>query len=252
VILDLIRSLGSDGAVNASLEIGGDGLASLNVDERMAVANMAVEAGADTCVLEYDRAVGDYVTSRGAIGWTPILPDADAAYLRRIAIELDRLEPTVAAPPSPANGQRVSDLRGTPVDQVYIGNCANGTLTDLRQTAAMLKGRRVKANVRVFVVPATQAIYRAAMQEGLLSIISEAGATISAPTCGACFGGHNGILSRGETAIATTNRNFRGRMGDPTAKVFLANAWVAAAAALAGEIVHPAEFGHADLNPACA
>lgn len=252
VILDVIRSLGSDGAVNASIEIGGDGLASLNVDERMAVANMAVEAGADTCVLEYDRAVGDYATSRGALGWTPVHPDADAAYLRRIAIDLDRLEPTVAAPPSPANGLWVSDLRGTPVDQVYIGNCANGTLTDLRQTAAMLKGRRVKANVRVFVVPATQAIYRAAMQEGLLSIISEAGATISAPTCGACFGGHNGILSAGETAIATTNRNFRGRMGDPTAKVFLANAWVAAAAALAGEIVHPADLGHAELDMSAA
>lgn len=242
VILELIRRIGVDGALNASLEFGGPGLKALNVDERMAVANMTVEAGAETCVLEPDEAVEAFAKARGVEHWTMTHPDDDATYSSRISIDLSTLEPTVAAPPSPANGQRISALVGTPVHQVYIGNCANGTLTDLRQTAKMLRGRQIARTVRMIVVPATQTIYRTAMQEGLLQAISEAGAAISPPTCGACFGGHMGILAQGETAIATTNRNFRGRMGHPDSKVFLANAWVAAAAAIAGEIVHPGQI----------
>jgi len=148
----------------------------------------------------------------------------------------------VARPPSPASGVPVGALRGQRVDQVYIGNCANGTITDLRQAAEMLRGRRVAAGVRLIVVPATQRIWRQALAEGLLDILAAAGAAVSTPTCGACFGGHMGILSAGETAIATTNRNYRGRMGDPDSQVFLANAWVAAAAAVAGEIVSPQEL----------
>ncbi|MBB6306077.1 3-isopropylmalate dehydratase large subunit [Xanthobacter tagetidis] len=242
VILEIIRRIGVDGALNAALEFGGPGLGALNVDERMAVANMAVEAGAETCVMEPDAAVEAYARAHGAHDFTATYPDAEAAYVAHIALDLSTLEPTIAAPPSPANGLPVSALLGTPVHQVYVGNCANGTLTDLRQVAAVLRGRQVAPNVRMFVVPATQAIYRDAMREGLLDVISQAGATISAPTCGACFGGHNGILAKGETAIATTNRNFRGRMGDPDSRVFLANAWVAAAAAVAGEIAHPGAF----------
>jgi 3-isopropylmalate/(R)-2-methylmalate dehydratase large subunit len=241
VILELIRRIGSDGALYAALEFGGPGLQALNVDERFAVANMAVEGGAETCIMEADDQVLAYAAAHGAPSGHAVTADAGATYRAQERIDLSALEPVVAAPPSPANGTSVSELKGTRVDQVYIGNCSNGTLTDLRQAASILRGRRVAPGVRLIVVPATHAIYRAAMREGLLDIISEAGASISVSTCGACFGGHMGILAKGETAVATTNRNFRGRMGDPEARVFLANAWVAAAAAVAGEIVHPGD-----------
>jgi 3-isopropylmalate/(R)-2-methylmalate dehydratase large subunit len=168
-----------------------------------------------------------------------VAADAGAAYAQRLTIDIHALQPLVARPPSPANGTPVGALGGTRVDQVYVGNCANGTLTDLRQVAEILRGRQVAPHVRMVVVPATQRIWRQALAEGLLDIFAEAGAAVSTPTCGACFGGHMGILAAGETAIATTNRNFRGRMGHPDSSVYLANAWVAAAAAVAGEIVAP-------------
>ncbi|MCK8784444.1 aconitase/3-isopropylmalate dehydratase large subunit family protein [Roseomonas sp. NAR14] len=239
VILEVIRRIGSDGAADASLEFGGPGVASLPVDARMAVANMAVEAGADTCVFEGDALSAARAAETGAPAAPPVAADPDAAYRARIAIDLGALEPIVARPPSPAAGVPVGALRGQRVDQVYIGNCANGTITDLRQAAEMLRGRRVAPGVRLVVVPATQRIWRQALAEGLLDALAAAGAAVSTPTCGACFGGHMGILAAGETAIATTNRNYRGRMGDPDSQVFLANAWVAAAAAVAGEIVPP-------------
>jgi 3-isopropylmalate/(R)-2-methylmalate dehydratase large subunit len=239
IILSIIAAIGSDGALNASLEFGGPGLAHINVDERMAAANMAVEAGADTCVMECDEQVETYIAQNGWNARQPVAPDADAVYLERRTIRLDQLEPLVAVPPSPANGMPLSKVVGTHVDQVYIGNCSNGTLTDLRQAASILRGRKVNPEVRVIVVPATNAIYRQAAREGLLEVLATAGATISPPTCGACFGGHMGILAAGETAIATTNRNFSGRMGHAESKVYLANAWVAAAAALTGKIIDP-------------
>lgn len=241
VILELIRRLGSDGALDASLEFGGPGVASLAIDERMAVANMAVEAGADCCVFEGDAASLADMPARGMVARPPVMPDAGAAYASHVVIDLGALSPMVARPPSPANGTDVGSLRGTRVDQVYVGNCANGTLTDLRQVAEVLRGRQVAPHVRMVVVPATQRIWRQALAEGLLDIFAEAGAAVSTPTCGACFGGHMGILAAGETAVATTNRNFRGRMGHPDSRVFLANAWVAAAAAVAGEIVPPGD-----------
>lgn len=242
VILAVLREIGSDGAIGAALEFGGPGLASLNVDERFAVANMAVEGGGETCVMEHDAVLADWVAARGGVFPGPVLPDAGADYVRVVEIDLGALSPMVSRPPSPADAVPVGTLAPTRVDQVYIGNCSNGTLTDLRQTATVLKSRRIAPGLRMIVVPATQAIYRAAMKEGLLDIIAEAGATISPPTCGACFGGHMGILAAGETAIATTNRNFRGRMGHVESRVFLSNAWVAAAAAVAGEIVPPAQI----------
>ncbi|MCQ4159462.1 aconitase/3-isopropylmalate dehydratase large subunit family protein [Roseomonas sp. GC11] len=241
VILELIRRIGSDGAADAALEFGGPGLAALPVDARMAIANMAVEAGADTCVFEGDTLSAADMARRGMAPAPAVMPDPGAPYRARIAIDLGSLSPLVARPPSPAGGVPVEALRGQRVDQVYVGNCSNGTLTDLRQVAEMLRGRRIAPGVRMVVVPATQKIWRQALAEGLLDCIAEAGAAISTPTCGACFGGHMGILAAGETAIATTNRNYRGRMGHPDSQVFLANAWVAAAAALAGEIIHPAE-----------
>jgi 3-isopropylmalate/(R)-2-methylmalate dehydratase large subunit len=242
VILELIRRIGSDGAADASLEFGGQALAVLPIDARMAIANMAVEAGADTCVFEGDSFSTDDMAGRGVPAAPPVMADADAVYRNRITIDLSTLSPMVAKPPSPASGVPVEALRGQRVDQVYVGNCSNGTMTDLRQVAEILRGRRVAPGVRMVVVPATQKIWRQALAEGLLDIMAEAGAAISTPTCGACFGGHMGILAAGETAIATTNRNYRGRMGHPDSQVFLANAWVAAAAAVAGEIVPPGEI----------
>jgi len=241
VILELIRRIGSDGAADASLEFGGPGLAVLPMDARMAIANMAVEAGADTCVFEGDAQSAEDMARRGVPEAPAVTADADAAYRQRIVIDLGALSPLVAKPPSPASGVPVEALRGQKVDQVYVGNCSNGTMTDLRQVAEMLRGRRVAPGVRMVVVPATQKIWRQALAEGLLDAIAEAGAAVSTPTCGACFGGHMGILAAGETAIATTNRNYRGRMGHPDSQVFLANAWVATAAAITGEIIPPGE-----------
>ncbi|MBC9175776.1 aconitase/3-isopropylmalate dehydratase large subunit family protein [Pseudoroseomonas ludipueritiae] len=249
VILELIRRIGSDGAADAALEFGGPGVAALGIDERMAVANMAVEGGADMCVFEGDEQSTADMAKRGVPAAPPVSADADAHYRQRIEIDLSALTPMVAKPPSPASGVPVEALRGQKVDQVYVGNCSNGTMTDLRQVAEILRGRQVAPGVRMVVVPATQKIWREALAEGLLEIFAAAGAAVSTPTCGACFGGHMGILAAGETAIATTNRNYRGRMGHPDSQVFLSNAWVAAAAAVAGEIVPPADVARM-LEPA--
>lgn len=240
IILSLIATIGSDGASNAAIEFGGSGLKNLNIDERMAIANMSVEAGAETCVFECDARVMQYIARTGWTTRSAVAPDHDAVYSVRRVLNLDQLEPLVAVPPSPANGSPLSNVIGARVDQVYIGNCSNGTITDMRQAAQMLKGQTVAPNVRLIVVPATSAIYQQAAKEGLLEIFAKAGAGVSLPTCGACFGGHMGILAAGEVAVSTTNRNFKGRMGHPDSLIYLANAWVAAAAAVAGCIVDPA------------
>lgn len=239
IVLALIRQIGVDGAAAASLEFGGPGLSALGMDERMAIANMAVEAGADTCVFEGDAISIAHAQARGRSDVAPVLPDAGARYRDRIVIDMSALTPMVAAPPSPAAGAPVESYAGQKVDQVYVGNCSNGTITDLRQVAEILRGRTISPHVRMVIVPATQAIWRKALAEGLLDVFTAAGAVVAPSTCGACFGGHMGILAAGETAIATTNRNFRGRMGHPESKVFLANSWVAAASAVCGEITSP-------------
>jgi len=242
VALSVTRELKEDGGLGAVLEFGGPGLAHLSMDERFAIANMAVEAGADACAFEGDEISTAYLTTRRPEAGPPMVPDDGAHYRSRVTIDLAALSPLIARPPSPASVVPVESVAGERVDQVYIGNCANGSLTDLRQAAAILKGRRIAPGVRLIVVPATQQIMRTAMAEGLLEILAAAGAVIGPSTCGACFGGHFGILAEGETAVATTNRNFRGRMGHPDSRVFLASAWTAAAAAVAGKIVSPATF----------
>ena len=239
VILAVLGEIGVGGGTNAVLEFGGPGAEGLSIDERLAVANMAVEAGSETGIFPADRRVEEYLEGRARFPWAWERSDPDATFRARLAIDLATLEPLVARPHLPGNVAPVADVAGTRVDQVYIGNCANGTLTDLRQAASILRGRRVHPRTRAIVVPATQAIWREAAAEGLLDAFVEAGVMVSTPTCGACFGGSNGVLAAGENAVATTNRNFRGRMGSPDAGVYLANAWVAAAAAVAGEIVHP-------------
>jgi 3-isopropylmalate/(R)-2-methylmalate dehydratase large subunit len=240
LILAVIADIGVGGATNAALEFVGPAAEVLTVDERLAVSNMAVEAGADTGLFPADDVTSAYLEGRSTAAWTRERSDDDAEFARELRIDVSALRPLVAAPHSPGNVVPVEDVAGRKVDQVYIGNCANGTLTDLRQTAEILRGRSVHRDCRAIVVPASQRIYRQALAEGLLDLFVEAGCVVSTPTCGACFGGHMGVLAAGETAITTTNRNFRGRMGSPDAGVYLANAWVAAAAAVAGEIVDPA------------
>ena len=239
VILAVIAQLGVGGGTNMALEFVGPGAEALTIDERLAVANMAVEAGSETGIFPADEMTAAYLDGRTERPWTAERSDPDALIDRRLEIDLDTLSPLVARPWSPGNIAPLDDVLGTKVDQVYIGNCSNGTITDLRQAAEVLRGRRVKPGTRAMVVPASQKIYAQALAEGLVETFVEAGAMVSTPTCGACFGGSNGILAEGETAVATTNRNFRGRMGGEGSGIYLANAWVAAAAAVAGEIVQP-------------
>ena len=204
---------------------------------------MAVEAGSETGLFAADSVVADYLEGRTERPWTAERSDPDAEVKARTTIDLTSVPTLIALPNSPGNVVPVADAVGTKIDQVYIGNCANGTITDLRQAAEMLRGRSVSPRTRLIVVPASQRVYRQALAEGLIDVLTEAGALISAPSCGACFGGGGGILAAGENALTTTNRNFRGRMGSTESAVHLANAWVAAAAAIAGEIVDPAELG---------
>jgi 3-isopropylmalate/(R)-2-methylmalate dehydratase large subunit len=239
LILAVLAEIGVGGGTNAALEFVGDGAAGLSIDERLAVSNMAVEAGAETGFFPADEKVADYLAGRTDRAWQPDASDSDAEFVRELTIDLSGLPPLIALPHLPGNVVAVDEAVGTKIDQVYIGNCANGTMTDLRQTAEILRGHTVHPDTRMIVVPATQRIYREAMSEGLLDVFVEAGAMVSTPTCGACFGGHMGVLAAGERAITTTNRNFKGRMGSPDAEVHLANAYVAAAAAVAGEIVSP-------------
>lgn len=240
LILAVIGRIGVDGASYQAIEFGGPSLARFNMDERMALCNMAVEAGAETGMVPPDEVTLAYLQERVHRPYTPVLPDPGAHYAATYTFDLATVEPLVACPFSPGNVVPVSAVVGAPINQVYIGNCANGTMTDLRQAAQILQGRHVAPGVRLIVVPATQEIYRQAMREGVLATLADAGASISTPTCGACCGIHNGVLAEGETAIATTNRNFRGRMGHVKSQVYLANAYVAAASALAGAIQDPA------------
>ncbi|MGD0273014.1 MAG: 3-isopropylmalate dehydratase large subunit [Gaiellaceae bacterium] len=240
VILAVISQIGAGGGTDNVLEFVGPGTKSLSIDERLAVSNLTVEAGSETGIFPADETTTVYLDGRTERKWEAVHSDPDASYSRQLEVDLDRLEPLVAKPHNPENVVPVSELVGTPIHQVVVGNCANGTLTDLRQAAQMMQGKRVHERTRMIVVPATQKIYREALTEGLVDTLVEAGASISTPTCGPCFGGHTGALAPGENALATTNRNFKGRAGSPDANVYLGNAFVAAAAAVAGEIVDPA------------
>ncbi|VTU36601.1 2,3-dimethylmalate dehydratase large subunit [Variovorax sp. PBS-H4] len=242
VILQILHDMGVDGALYRSMEFGGPGLAELNMDERMAVCNMVVEAGAKVGIFDADEQTRAWAEAHTKHAWKTVEADADAQYVSRHDIDLGRMKPMVAKPYSPENVVRVDEIKHVKVDQVYMGNCANGTMTDLRQIASILKGRKVAPHTRAMIVPATQKIYREAMAEGLIDIFVEAGAAVSTPTCGACFGGHNGALDDGEVAFATINRNFKGRAGHAGAQVYLGNSYVAAATAVAGEIIDPAQL----------
>ena len=242
LILAVIGKLGVAGGTNQVLEFTGPSLDDISIDERLAVSNMAVEAGSETGLFPADEVTAAYLEGRSMRQWSYGHSDPDAQLTDRVRVDVGALPPLVAQPHSPGNVASISDTAGTKIDQVYIGNCANGTMTDLRQTAEMLDGNKVHRDTRAIIVPATQNIYRRAMKEGLLDLFVAAGAIVSTPTCGACFGGHNGVMGPGENAVTTTNRNFKGRMGSGEASVYLANAYVAAAAAVAGELIDPAEI----------
>ena len=248
VILHLIGLIGVDGALYQSLEFGGEGAASLEMDDRFTICNMAIEAGAKNGIFPVDGKTLDYLKGRVDREFTAFEADPDAEYAKEITIDLSALRPTVAFPHLPSNTKTVDEAAGRAIQQVVIGSCTNGRLKDLREAAAILRGRKVADGVRCIVIPATQQIYLDAMAEGLVADFIQAGAVVSTPTCGPCLGGYMGILAAGERAIATTNRNFVGRMGDPTSEVYLSSPAVAAASAVLGHIGLPE-----DLEPvACA
>ena len=242
VILHLIGQIGVDGALYKSLEFAGDGVAQLTMDDRFTIANMAIEAGAKNGIFPVDDLTREYLQGRVDRPWEAVEPDADAVYDQEVVIDLDQLRPTVALPHLPSNTRTVDEVAGMPIQQVVIGSCTNGRLKDLQEAADILKGRKVAKGVRCIVLPATQQIMMDAMAQGLIQTFIESGCAVSTPTCGPCLGGHLGVLSNGERAVSTTNRNFVGRMGPTDSEIILASPAVAAASAVAGCIADPAKL----------
>ncbi len=236
VILHIIGMIGVDGALYQSMEFTGEGLHSLSMDDRLCMANMAIEAGAKNGIFEVDDVTLAYVKGRTDREFEYFTADPDAKYNRVIDIDLSAIRPTVAFPHLPENTRTIDEVGEIKIDQVVIGSCTNGRYSDLETAAAVVKGKKVAKGVRAIVIPATQQIYLDALRNGLLEIFVEAGMVVSAPTCGPCLGGHMGILAPGERAVSTTNRNFVGRMGDTTSEVYLASPAIAAASALTGYI----------------
>lgn len=242
VILHIIGKIGVDGALYRSMEFAGDGVASLTMDDRFTICNMAIEAGAKNGIFPVDDKTRAYIKGRVNREVTEFVADPDAQYDEEYTINLSELRPTVACPHLPENTKTVDELGKIEIQQSVIGSCTNGRIQDMRDAAAILKGRKVKSNVRTIVIPATQEIYLQCIEEGLAKIFVEAGAIVSTPTCGPCLGGHMGILAHDEKAISTTNRNFVGRMGHVSSEIYLANPAVAAASAVTGYITDPAEL----------
>jgi 3-isopropylmalate/(R)-2-methylmalate dehydratase large subunit len=242
LILHTIGDLGVDGARYLAMEFTGEAIAGLPMADRFSMANMAVEAGAKNGIMAPDEITLGYVKGRTLRPYTLYGSDPEAPYLFEKTYEVSGLEPQVACPSSPGNVVPVSRVEEVPINQAVIGSCTNGRIEDLRLAAKVLKGRRAAKGVRLIVIPATPLVYRQAMDEGLMTVFMDAGAVISPPTCGPCLGGHMGILAPGETAVATTNRNFVGRMGHTKSKVYLASPAVTAASAVAGRIIGPKDL----------
>jgi 3-isopropylmalate/(R)-2-methylmalate dehydratase large subunit len=248
LILHVISDLGVSGALYKALEFTGDTIAELSMDDRFTICNMAIEAGAKNGIITADKTTEKYVKSAIKKYKPPrksyklAKSDKDAVYADVREYNVSKLEPIVAAPHLPSNGKPVSEFKNVKVDQVVIGSYTNGRISDLKQAAAVLKNKKAHPRTRLIVIPATQAIYTEAVKEGYAEIFVRAGGAFCTPTCGPCLGGHMGILSEGEVAIATTNRNFVGRMGHPKSFVYLANPAIAAASAVKGEITHPSDL----------
>lgn len=239
VILHIIGMIGVDGALYKSMEFTGEGLADLTMDDRLCMANMAIEAGGKNGIFEVDDKTVEYIKEHSTKPYKIYKADPDAEYEATYDIDLSKIRPTVAFPHLPSNTRTIDEVGDVAIDQVVIGSCTNGRIEDLRVAASILKNRHVKKGVRCIVIPGTQKIYLQAIHEGLVDIFINAGAIFSMPTCGPCLGGHMGILAKGERAVSTTNRNFVGRMGHPESEVYLASPAVAAASAVTGKIQNP-------------
>lgn len=243
VILHIIGMIGVDGALYKSMEFAGEGVASLSMDDRFTIANMAIEAGAKNGIFPVDDLTVAYMKEHSTKEYTAYEADADAVYDETYVIDLSGIKPTVAFPHLPENTKTVDEAGEVKIDQVVIGSCTNGRMEDLRIAAKVLKDRKVAEGVRTIIIPATQDIYMQAIEEGLVQTFIHAGAIVSTPTCGPCLGGYMGILAAGERAVSTTNRNFVGRMGHVESEVYLASPAVAAASAVTGKISQPSELG---------
>lgn len=242
VILHIIGMIGVDGALYKSMEFSGEGLKNLTIEDRLCMANMAIEAGAKNGIFAVDEQTIAFIKEHSDRPYKVYEADPDAEYEQTIDIDLSKIRPTVAFPHLPENTKTIDEIatmEKIQVDQAVIGSCTNGRIEDLRVAAAILKGKKIAPHVRCIIIPGTQKIYMQAIHEGLVDIFVDAGAVFSTPTCGPCLGGHMGILAKGERAIATTNRNFVGRMGHPESEVYLASPAVAAASAVAGYIANP-------------
>ena len=241
VILHIIGMIGVDGALYKSMEFCGEGVHTLSVSDRLCMANMAIEAGGKNGIFEVDDKTIEFIKNAGGKEPTIYKADDDAVYDETYVVDLSEIRPTVAFPHLPENTHTFDEIGDIKIDQVVIGSCTNGRLEDLIIAADILNGKKVKKGVRTIVIPATNKIYLEAMEMGLLKTFIESGAIVSTPTCGPCLGGHMGILAEGERAVATTNRNFVGRMGHPKSEVYLASPAVAAASAITGKISAPEE-----------
>lgn len=238
LILKIISDIGVDGANYKAFEFSGPGVASVPVHDRLTISNMAIEAGGKAGIFPCDQATEAHLKSRVRGEYTPVSADEEAQYASTLEYDLGELDYMVAFPHLPSNGRLVSEV-DVPIDQAFLGSCTNGRIEDMRVAAAILKGRKVHRDVRMIVVPASTEVYQQAMDEGLLSIFTKAGAFVSGPTCAACLGGHMGVLAKGEKCVSSTNRNFIGRMGHRDSEVYLAGPAVVAASAVAGKIVSP-------------
>ena len=241
IILHIIGMIGVDGALYKSMEFTGDGIQYLSMDDRFAITNMAIEAGGKNGIFPVDDAAISYMKEHGTREYKIFEADEYAVYDEVYTIDLSTLKPTVAFPHLPENTRTIDEVGDVKIDQVVIGSCTNGRISDLRIAAKVMEGKHVAKGVRCIVIPATQKIYLQAIEEGLMTTFIKAGAAVSTPTCGPCLGGHMGILAKGERAVATTNRNFVGRMGHPESEVYLSSPAVAAASAITGKISSPDE-----------
>ncbi len=241
LILYLIGRIGVDGALYQALEFTGEAVAALSLEGRLTMANMAIEAGAKNGIFTPDEKTRSYVEGRAKRPYKFYESDKNARYSRVLELDSGAIEPQVAFPHLPENARPISEVGTVQIDQAVIGSCTNGRIEDLREAAAVLKGKKIDPRVRLIVIPGTQEIYRQALTEGLIEIFIEAGAAVSTPTCGPCLGGHMGVLAGGEKAVSTTNRNFAGRMGHPESEIYLSGPAVAAASAILGRLGGPGE-----------
>lgn len=241
LVLRIIGDLGMDGATYKALEFSGPGVASIPVCDRLSICNMAIEAGGKTGIFPADKLAMEFLDGRVRGDYEAVEPDADATYCATMEYDLSEIVPMVAVPPRPDGARKAKDC-DVPIDQAYLGSCTNGRIEDMRIAAGILKGRKVHPSVRMVVVPASKEVHRAMATEGLMEIFIDAGAFVSGPTCGACLGGHMGILAEGERAVSSTNRNFIGRMGHPKSEVYLASPATVAASAVTGRICDPGEL----------